>query len=93
MRKFDELRVPHSCLNRAEADEPLFVLLGRDIAAQAAIAEWIRVRIATAKNREGDPQLKEAEMLRQDMMRYERERRKRIAQEYADEQARRSRNV
>ena len=40
MRKHDELSIPDSCLNRAKSNEMLFVLLGRDKAAPAAIRAW-----------------------------------------------------
>jgi hypothetical protein len=61
MRKRDELADPASCLARAGDDEMVFVLLGRDPAAPAAIRAWIAERIRTGRNRPGDPQLAEAE--------------------------------
>lgn len=33
-----------NCYDRAEPDEPLFTLLGRDPAASFAVALWVRVR-------------------------------------------------
>jgi len=60
MKKSDELRLPDSCLNRAKTDEPLFVLLGRDSAAPAAIREWVRERIDRRKNKQTDTQIQEA---------------------------------
>jgi len=60
MLKSDELRLPSSCLNRARADEPIFVLLGRDIAAPTAIRAWCHARIQLGKNAEDDEQIREA---------------------------------
>lgn len=57
----DELLNPNSCLNRAREDEMIFVLLGRDVVAPAAIRAWIRERIARGKNTPLDPQIVEAE--------------------------------
>lgn len=61
MRKRDELNHPRSCLNKAENDELLFVLLGRDIAAPAAVRAWIEERIRLGKNTREDAKIVEAE--------------------------------
>lgn len=61
MIKRDELSDPRSCLNRAQDDEMVFVLLGRDAAAPAAISAWIAERIRLGKNRPNDAQILEAE--------------------------------
>ncbi len=61
MRKRDELTDPTSCLNRAGAEEWLFVLLGRDVAAPATVRAWIGERIRLGKNRRDDSQIVEAE--------------------------------
>jgi hypothetical protein len=61
MRKRDELTNANSCLLKARMDEMLFVLLGRDIAAPAAIRAWIKERIRLEKNVPGDAQILEAE--------------------------------
>jgi hypothetical protein len=61
MRKRDELTDPNSCLNKAQESEWLFVLLGRDIAAGAAVRAWIAERIRLGKNCPDDPQISEAE--------------------------------
>ena len=50
MRKCDELVSDKSCLNKANDDEMLFVLLGRDPAAPAAIRAWVAERINLGKN-------------------------------------------
>lgn len=60
MRKREELRDPDSCLNRAEFNEMVFVLLGRDAAAPAAIRAWANKRIWLGKNQIGDEQIQEA---------------------------------
>jgi hypothetical protein len=44
MRKRDELSDPKSCFNKARDDEYLFVILGRDPAATAAIIAWCNER-------------------------------------------------
>ena len=61
MRKRDELLSPDSCLNRARDDEQLFVLLGRDPAAPAAVLAWIDERIRLGKNKPDDPKIAEAQ--------------------------------
>jgi hypothetical protein len=61
MRKQDELSDPGSCMSRARDDEMTFVLLGRDVAAPAAIRAWAAERVRLGKNRPGDAQLAEAE--------------------------------
>jgi hypothetical protein len=61
MRKRDELTDPRSCLNRARADEWLFVLLGRDHAAPVAVRAWIEERIRSGKNVRADAQIVEVE--------------------------------
>lgn len=61
MRKRDELADPKSCMNRARDDEWTFVLLGRDLAAPAAVRAWIQERLILQKNKAGDPQIVEAE--------------------------------
>jgi hypothetical protein len=61
VRKQEELTNPKSCMSRAAWDEMTFVLLGRDVAAPAAIRAWIKERIRRGKNRPGDVQLQEAE--------------------------------
>jgi hypothetical protein len=58
--KRKELTDPRSCMSKADDDEMTFVLLGRDIAAPAAIRFWVAERIRLGKNAEGDPQIVEA---------------------------------
>jgi hypothetical protein len=55
-----EIEDSNSCLNKAEPDEMLFVLLGRDMVAPNVIREWCRLRIACGKNKLHDAQIQEA---------------------------------
>jgi hypothetical protein len=61
MRKRDEISDMGSCLNKAREDEWLFVLLGRDKAAPAAVRAWIDERLRIGKNKPTDAQIVEAE--------------------------------
>lgn len=61
MLKRDELTNPASCMSRARDDEMTFVLLGRDLAAPAAVRAWIEERIRIGKNKAGDAQILDAE--------------------------------
>lgn len=61
MRKHRELSNPNSCLNKALLLEPVFVLLGRDAAAPAAIQAWIDERIRLGLNKPTDMQIQGAE--------------------------------
>jgi hypothetical protein len=70
MIKVDEHLIPDSCFNRAAWDEPIFVLLGRDASAPAAIRAWIVSRILLSKNQFGDPQTVEAEAIASEMEAY-----------------------
>ena len=60
MRRSDEVIHPFSCFNRAREDELVFVLLGRDVAAPAAIRAWVKERIKYGKNQPEDLQIIEA---------------------------------
>ena len=60
MIKRKELTDPRSCMNRANDDEMTFVLIGRDIAAPAAIRFWAEERIRLGKNIVTDDQIIEA---------------------------------
>jgi hypothetical protein len=60
MRKQDELTNAASCINRAHPKEMVFVLLGRDPAAPAAIRAWADERVRLGKNKDDDPQIVEA---------------------------------
>jgi len=59
IKKF-ELTNSESCLNKARNEEMTFILLGRDLASAATIKFWIAERIRLGKNKETDPQIKEA---------------------------------
>jgi hypothetical protein len=60
MRKHREISDPTSCLNKANDDEILFVLIGRDPAMPVAIQAWIDERVRLGKNTLDDPQMTEA---------------------------------
>jgi len=60
VRKREELSNHKSCINRAREDEMVFVLLGRDPAAPAAIRAWAGLRVLLGKNKADDPQIVEA---------------------------------
>lgn len=60
MIKRDEEKRADSCFNKALPDEWVFVLLGRDAAAPAAIRAWCAERVLIGKNRPEDEQIKEA---------------------------------
>ena len=60
MRKVWEKSNKNSCLNRAEAFEMVFTLLGRDICAPDTIRFWVELRIKTGKNKRDDDQIQEA---------------------------------
>lgn len=64
--RFERLN-PDSCLNRADADELVFVLLARDVASPVAIRAWCRERIRRGKNVERDAQIQEALQCAEDM--------------------------
>lgn len=58
--KRDELAHPQSCMSKAGHDEMVFVLLGRDPAAPAAIRAWVEARVRFRKNKPGDELLRDA---------------------------------
>ena len=60
MRKKDELSKPQTCMSNAHPNEMVFVLLGRDAAAPAAIRAWVAERLRIGKNTETDLQIVEA---------------------------------
>lgn len=61
MRKRDELTSPDSCLSKATDGEMLFVLLGRDECAPAAVRFWMSERVRTGLNMPGDGNMQDAE--------------------------------
>mgnify|MGYP003579755805 CR=1 FL=1 len=60
MRKKDELSKEHACMQRAHAEEMVFVLLSRDAAAPVAIRAWIAERLRLGQNTETDAQIVDA---------------------------------
>jgi N-acetyl-beta-hexosaminidase len=59
---------PHDCYSRAEPDEPVFVLLGRDPVAFALIMYWVKLR-RTLGNTE-DEVLREAQYCALEMLQW-----------------------
>lgn len=60
MRKQQEITDPGSCMSRANDDEMVFVLLGRDAASPPAIRAWVHERVRLGKNSFDDPQIVDA---------------------------------
>jgi hypothetical protein len=60
MTKRRELSEKDSCFNKADMSETIFVLLGRDPAAPAAIRAWCQRRVELHKNTWVDSQIQEA---------------------------------
>lgn len=60
MTKAGERDRPDSCWNRAEDDEPVFVLRARDKAAILAVLSWIRATLIMRPNEETGQQIHEA---------------------------------
>jgi hypothetical protein len=60
VKKKDELSDPNSCFNKAGDDDMLFILLGKDHAAPAAVLAWIEERVRIERNLPDDPKLTEA---------------------------------
>lgn len=59
MRKKD-LSKEHTCMHHAHAEEMVFVLLSRDIAAPVAVRAWVAERLRLGKNVETDAQIVDA---------------------------------
>lgn len=57
MTKKQEILNAGSCFNRAGEDEFMFVLLGRDPAAPAAIRAWCEERVRLGKNTPDDHEI------------------------------------
>lgn len=60
VNKNQNIMDPNSCLNKADGFEPVFVLLGRDIAATSAVEAWIGARIIYGLDEPGSPKLMSA---------------------------------
>jgi len=52
----------YDCYANANPDEPMFVLLARDITAPETIRRWCGLRMAEGKNKAYDEQINEALM-------------------------------
>lgn len=62
---------PRSCWNKAHDHEPMFILLGRDVAAPNAIRFWATARIQANENQEGDAQIEGARAIAAAMERFQ----------------------
>jgi hypothetical protein len=58
MLKCDEVNDPRSCLNRAEEDEPIFVLRAHDELAPLVVLYW--AQLASGLTHHGPSQIAEA---------------------------------
>lgn len=63
--KADELANRNSCLNKAKADEPIFVLRAQDMCADFAVERWAEAASATLGA--DHPKIKEAMALAEQM--------------------------
>lgn len=61
---------PNDCYIKANPDEPMFTLLGRDPTAKATIHAWCSLRIKTGLNKPHDAKIKEAYTLAAQMENY-----------------------
>lgn len=62
MRKMEEIRTADSCINKAEPNEMMFVLLARDAAAPATIRFWCEERVRLGLNLPTSDKIREAEL-------------------------------
>lgn len=60
MHKHGIIVDPQSYWNRAQDNEPVFILIGRDALAPATINCWIEMRLASGKNTVDDKQIQDA---------------------------------
>lgn len=60
MTRSEEINEHHSCLNKAEDDEPLFILRAKDLTAPTIISFWVEERIKRGLNERNDPRILEA---------------------------------
>lgn len=60
MLKKEEMTILGSCLQKAEDEEMVFVLLARDPCASMAVDMWCDLRVACGKNKETDQEILEA---------------------------------
>ncbi len=65
MRKRQEIDNPESCLNRAEDDEPLFVIRAKDKVSASAVRTWAEWALLTGIH---EPEkIQEARAIAEDM--------------------------
>lgn len=76
MTKQQVIYDPNSCWNKAEENERMFILLGRDESTPFAIEAWIDHRLRTGKNRMPDRQIQDAITIMQEIMMEQMEKRR-----------------
>lgn len=71
MRKRQEIENPESCLNRAEIDEPLFIIRAKDKVSASAVRTWAEWAQMTGVH---EPEkIQEARAIAEDMENWRRE--------------------
>lgn len=63
MRKKDELRHPTSCLNKADPNEPIFVLRAKDPIAAQVIRHWAAMAVDIHESEKREEALECAELM------------------------------
>lgn len=60
MTKREEIENLGSCLNKAEMDEPVFVLRANDPETMKTVLNWILSRVENGTNTVADPKIQDA---------------------------------
>lgn len=71
MRKIQEIENPESCLNRAEDDEPLFVIRAKDKVSASVVRSW--AEWASLSGAHEPEKIQEARAIAEDMENWRRE--------------------
>ncbi len=74
MKRIEEISDPSSCINKADNDEPVFVLRANDPLAASVVDVWVNMAEGTGIHE--DWKLKEARELAQEMRRWRTEKKK-----------------
>ena len=72
MTRSENLSDPNSCFNKANNDEPIFVLRAKDLTSIQVIAYWIHLRIQSKMNTRLDTKMQNARELMAEMEKYAR---------------------
>ncbi len=65
MKRLDEINQPGSCLNKAQDDEPIFVIRAKDPVGASAVRQWAHE--AERSGMHGDNKIAAARALAEDM--------------------------